>query len=165
VTVAWFTGLPSSGKSTLARAVAEALRQKRRAVIVLDGDELRAAMSPSPGYDETGRAGFYRTLGNLATLFAAQGLIVLVAATGHQRRFRDEVRASVARFVEIFVDTPLATCARRDAKGLYAVAERGGAPTLPGASLAYEPPLQPEIVVHPDDAHTVDHIAEVLSIP
>jgi adenylylsulfate kinase len=140
--VVWLTGPPSSGKSTLARRIAIALGEAGRARCVLDGDELRAAMVPPPGYDEAARAAFYATLARLAALLAVQGLVVVVPATAYRRAFRDEARALAPRFVEVFVSTPLETCKERDAKGLYAA----GTADLPGAGLSYEAPLAPEVV-------------------
>jgi adenylylsulfate kinase len=140
--VVWLTGLPASGKSTLAGRVAEGLRARGRATLLLDGDEVRGALAPAPGFDDAGRDDFYVTLGNLATLAARQGLIAIVAATAHRRRWRDRVREVAPRFVEIHVATTLDECRRRDPKGLYAA----GLPAMPGDALAYEAPVAPEIV-------------------
>ncbi len=157
--IVWLTGLPSSGKSTLAEAAAAALRARGEAVLVLDGDAVRAALVPTPGYDEAGRAGFYATLARLAALAARQGLTVLVPATAHRRRFRDAARAlAPARFVEVFVDTDAATCRARDTKGLYAAA--GPAAALPGAGVIYEPPEHPELRLRPSD----DGVTQLLAV-
>lgn len=145
-TVVWFTGLPSSGKSTLAGEVRSELRARGVAVAVLDGDAVRAALHPAPGYDPAARDDFYRTLADLAVLLAAQGLVVLVPATAHLARYRAYARAGAPRFVEVWVRTTADECARRDAKGLYAAASGGAAPGLPGAGVAYEEPLDPEVV-------------------
>jgi len=144
--VVWVTGLPAAGKSTLARRLVARLREAGVPAALLDGDEVRAALVPPPGYDEAGRAAFYETLGNLALALARDGLVAVVAATAHRRAFRDRVRARAPRFVEVFVDVPPETCAARDPKGLWAQARAGGAPELPGAALAYERPLAPEVV-------------------
>lgn len=141
--VVWLTGLPSSGKSTLARHLAAALRDQGRQVVVLDGDEVRASLVPTPGYDERGRADFYETLARLAALAAGQGLVAIVPATAPRARFRARARELAPRLVEVFVDVPLEECARRDAKGLYA---RGTA-DLPGASAPFEPPTHADVVV------------------
>jgi adenylylsulfate kinase len=144
--VVWVTGLPSAGKSTLARRLRDGLIAAGRPAVLLDGDAVRAALVPRPGYDPAGRDAFYETLGNLALALADQGLVAIVAATAHRRAFRDRVRARAARFVEVLVDAPPEVCAARDAKGLWARARAGEAPALPGAGIAYEPPLAPEIV-------------------
>lgn len=144
--VVWITGLPSSGKSTLARAVLARLAARGRPGLLLDGDAVRAALVPRPGYDAVGRGTFYETLGNLALLVARQGLVAVVAATAHRRAYRDRVRRRASRFVEVWVDASPEVCAERDPKGLWARARAGDAPDLPGVGPAYEPPLAPEVV-------------------
>ncbi|MDP1827665.1 MAG: adenylyl-sulfate kinase [Archangium sp.] len=154
-TVVWITGLPSSGKSTLAALVAAA----HGSAVVLDGDEVRAALRPVPGYGEAERDAFYETLARLAALLARQGHVVLVAATAHRRAFRDRARELAPRFVEVFVDTPLAECRRRDPKGLYARAEH----QLPGLGVTFEPPESPDVRVLPDDPGAVQRILACLT--
>lgn len=145
--VAWFTGLPSSGKSTLAAAVVVELREHGIVPVLLDSDHLRAALVPPPGYDQESRANFYATLARLAALVARQGHVVLVSATAHLRAFRDDARRLSPQFVEIFVDTPLEECRRRDTKGLYAA----NIAAVPGVGVTYEPPLSPDFTVTPSD--------------
>jgi adenylylsulfate kinase len=146
--VVWFTGLPSSGKSTLAAQVHARLLQRGRACCVLDGDAVRAAIVPRPGYTAEARDAFYATLARLAALLARQGLVVLVPATAHRAAYRAEARALAPAFVEVYVEVDAAECARRDDKGLYAAVDHGDAKGLPGRDLAYEPPVQPELVAH-----------------
>ncbi|HEU4532908.1 MAG TPA: adenylyl-sulfate kinase, partial [Polyangiaceae bacterium] len=117
--VVWVTGLPASGKSTFGRALVEALKAEGRAACLLDGDEVRAALEPKPGYDDAGRDAFYGTLASLASLLSHQGLAVVVAATAHRRAYRERCREIAPAFVEVFVDVPLGECRRRDDKGLY----------------------------------------------
>lgn len=144
--VVWFTGLPSSGKTTLAAKVAAALQQ-RHSVVLLDGDDVRAALRPEPGYSEEERDAFYETLARLAALIAEQGQVVLVPATAHLRFFRERARTLAPAFLEVFVDTPLEECVRRDSKGLYAL----GGPEVPGVGVPFEPPESAEVVVRPGD--------------
>lgn len=146
--VVWFTGLPSSGKSTLAARLADALRASARPCVLLDGDELRAALVPAPGYDAASRDAFYATLGHLAALVARQSLVAIVSATAHRRVHRDAARRAAPRFVEVFVDVPVEACARRDPKGLWAAARTGALRGLPGADLAYEPPPRPDVTAN-----------------
>jgi len=162
--IVWLTGLPSSGKSTLAQAVAASLRSSgREAIVVLDGDEARRALRPEPGYDVASRDAFYETLARLAALLARQGQLVLVPATAHSRAFRDRARAlAPGRFFEIYVDTPEAECRRRDSKGLYARADREGSATLPGAGVAFEPPPAPALVVRPGDPDATTRVVELV---
>jgi adenylylsulfate kinase len=142
--VVWLTGVPSSGKSTLARRAAEALRAQRRATCVLDGDAVRAALVPAFGYDERSRQHFYTSLANLASLLAQQGLVVLVPATAHRAGYRDYARSSAPRFIEVYVDAR-ADAEQRDSKGLYQAARAGRTQDIPGADLAYEPPPSPDV--------------------
>lgn len=161
--IVWLTGLPSSGKSTLAeRVVEELFACGQRRVVVLDGDAVRAAIRPSHGYDEAGRDAFYETLARLAALVASQGHMVLVPATANLRSYRERARSlGPGPFLEVFVDTDLDTCRARDAKGLYARAAREST-TLPGAAVTYEAPLAPELVVRPDDQLAARRIAGLI---
>lgn len=144
----WITGLPSSGKSTFAGVVRSLLEARARSVVVLDGDEVRAALVPPPGYDDAARDDFYATLAQLAALLVRQGVTVLVPATAHRRAYRERARGMVPRFVEVFIDVPLEETERRDAKGLYekARAAGGASGTLPGVGVSYEAPLAPDLV-------------------
>jgi adenylylsulfate kinase len=153
-TVVWFTGLPSSGKSTLARRVSERLRSAGREPVLLDGDAVRAALVPAPGYDAAGRDAFYATLARLAAALARDGHLVLVAATASHHAHRAAARALAPRFVEVWLDVPADECARRDPKGLWARARAGEAPHLPGAGEPYETPERPDVAARggEDDA-------------
>ena len=144
--VAWFTGLPSSGKSTLAERTRARLAEAGVPALLLDGDAVRRALVPAPGYLPAERDAFYETLARLAALLAAQGQVVLVAATAHRRAHRRLARSLAPRFLEIHVATPPGACEARDAKGLWAAARAGRAPLLPGVGIDYEPPEAPEVV-------------------
>jgi adenylylsulfate kinase len=144
--VVWITGLPSSGKSTLAERVRRRLIEAGIASCTLDGDAVRAALVPSPGYTPEARDAFYATLAGLAALLAGQRLVVIVPATAHRAAYRAEARRVAPRFVEVYVATGPEECQRRDAKGLYAATGAGLAAGLPGADLAYEPPDAPDVV-------------------
>lgn len=148
--VVWLTGFPASGKSTLAQSVAQALRSQQVPVCVLDGDDVRAVLRPTPGYDEQARADFYASIAALAALLARQGLVVLVPATAHRASYRQAARAIAPQFVEVFVDTPLAQCQQRDPKGLY----RQAPSSLPGTGAAYEPPTHPDFIASPSEPAT-----------
>lgn len=145
--VVWFTGLPSSGKTTLARALVEELRSQGRPACLLDGDEIRSALTPSPGYTQAERNDFYATLAGLASLLARQGLIALVAATAHRREYRERARRLTPVFFEVWVRTPLAECERRDAKGIYRRVRAGEIRGVPGVDEPYEEPESAALVV------------------
>lgn len=141
----WLTGLPASGKTTLARALQARLAQAGIATQLLDSDALRRVLTPNPTYAPAERDHFYGVLAWLAALLTANGVNVIIAATAAQRAYRDAARAQIARFAEVYVSTPLDVCAARDPKGLYAQAASNSASRLPGRGVAYEPPLRPEV--------------------
>lgn len=143
----WLTGLPASGKSTIARAAQAALAARGVRVAVLESDDLRRLFTPRPRYDASERKRFYGALAELARTLSADGVPVLVAATANLREYRDRGRAGIARFLEVFVDCPLPVCRARDPKGIYRKASGGSAPNVPGFSAPYEPPLRPEVTV------------------
>jgi adenylylsulfate kinase len=150
--IVWFTGLPSSGKTTLARRAQARLATAGRPAVLLDSDELRDVLD-AHAYAPADRDRFYRALAALAALLARQGVIALVAATAPHRRDRERAREAIGsspagRFVEVWVSTPLAACEARDPKGLYAQARRGETGQLPGVGVAYEPPVSPEVTAN-----------------
>ncbi|MBK9266592.1 MAG: adenylyl-sulfate kinase [Polyangiaceae bacterium] len=144
--VVWITGLPSSGKSALAERLRKRFLHAHRPTVVLDGDAVRAAIKPAVAYDEQARSDFYETLANLAALFAAQGLMVIVPATAHLRKYRDRAKELAPRYIEVYVHVSPARCAERDAKGLYAAVREGKVTGLPGADLPYDVPEAPDVI-------------------
>jgi adenylylsulfate kinase len=161
--VVWFTGLPASGKSTLAERVHDALTAAERPNVLLDGDEIRRAFVPRPGYTEEARASFYATLGKLAALIASQGHVVLVAATAQRRAWRGWARASAPKFIEVYVAATATECAERDRKGLYAAANAGVLNGLPGVGADYEEPASPSLTCAGGlDPEAVDRVIAAL---
>jgi adenylylsulfate kinase len=151
--IVWFTGLPSSGKSHLARRVQARLDQDHISSCILDGDRVRAVLRPAPGYSAAARADFYLTLGGLAVELALQGLIVLVPATANRRLYRDQIRQRTTRFIEVWLTAPLEECRLRDPKGLYAHFAGGEVHGLPGEDLVYEAPEHPEVSARGGEDH------------
>ena len=145
----WFTGLSGSGKSTIADAVAAALHDAGRPAYLLDGDNVRHGLNADLGFSAADRAENVRRIGEVARLMADAGLVVLVPVISPYRADRDRVRAAHAaaglRFVEVFVDTPLALCEQRDPKGLYAKARAGELTGMTGVDDPYEAPESPEL--------------------
>lgn len=148
--VVWVTGLPSSGKSTLAAALVQALAARGPPPEVLESDTVRRVLTPRPAYDDAERDVFYGALAWLAARFVRHGVPVIVDATAHRRRWREAAREAVPRFLEVFVDTPVEVCRRRDPKGLWRAADAGDLTTLPGAGVPYEVPERPDMHVHAD---------------
>ena len=145
--VLWLTGLPASGKTTLAKEIRKRLAERGVVAELLDADELRKILTPNPDYTDRERDWFYGVLVYLAELLSKHGVAVLVAATAHRRAYRDEARRRLPRFVEIYVECHIETCRRRDPKGLYAAAGRGEISSLPGEQVDFEVPESPEIRV------------------
>jgi adenylylsulfate kinase len=159
--IVWFTGLPASGKTTLARVVRDRLASSHSCVL-LDSDEMRDVLG-AHGYEEAARDRFYAALGRLAVVLARQGHIVLVAATAPRRAYRDNVRREMPGFIEVHVATSAADSEARDPKGLYAKARAGGAPDLPGVGVEYEPPVDPEVTAHGGhDAHAASTVERMV---
>lgn len=146
----WITGLPASGKSTLAKALVEALSTEGVHAAVLESDALRRILTPHPRYDEEEREVFYGAMADIGRLLTEQGVPVIFDATANRRAYRDRVRREIPRFLEVYIDTPLAVCIARDPKGIYRKAQEGSAATVPGVQAMYEPPVSPEIVIKGD---------------
>jgi adenylylsulfate kinase len=159
----WFTGLPSSGKSTIAEGLATQLRGEGFRVEVLDGDEIRRNLTPDLGFSRADREENVRRIGHLATLLARNGVIVLVPVIAPFAESRDKVRAAHAElglpFLEVYVATPSDVCAARDVKGLYALQRAGRLTGLTGVDDPYEPPVSPDVTI---PAH-VQTVAESIS--
>lgn len=143
----WLTGLPASGKSTVALALAAELAGKGVRAAVLESDAVRREITPQPKYDDAGRDAFYATVAYLARMLVLNGVPVIVDATANRRAYRDRARAAIPRFLEVHIRCPLAVCQARDPKGVYRRGAEGTAQHVPGVSAAYEPPLLPEVVV------------------
>jgi adenylylsulfate kinase len=145
--VIWLTGLPASGKTSLAYAMQQQLAQHSIPCLVLDSDDLRAVLTPEPEYSEAERCWFYRVIVYLAAWLAMNHMNVLIAATGNRRIYRERARCAIKRFAEVYVFCPLVVCQQRDSKGIYARAYTGEADSVPGIGVAYEPPFAPEVVI------------------
>jgi bifunctional enzyme CysN/CysC len=150
-TTVWFTGLPASGKSTLAYTVEAMLVADGRLAYVVDGDNLRCGLNADLGFSPQDRAENVRRLGHLAAVLADAGAVALVAAVSPDRTAREAVRRihdeAGLTFVEVHVATPLAVCQQRDPKGLYARARQGTMIGLTGYDAPYDEPFAPELVL------------------
>lgn len=148
----WLTGLPSAGKTTIAVGLAEQLRADGHRVQVLDGDEVRAALSPDLGFSKEDRDTNVRRIGYVAQLLAAHGITVLVPAIApyaiSRQAVRDRHTAHAVPYLEIHIATPVHTCADRDVKGLYARHAAGQISGLTGADDPYETPIDPDLRIH-----------------
>lgn len=147
----WLTGLPASGKSTIAFAVERLLIEVGHAAYVLDGDNIRHGLCGNLGFSAEDRAENIRRIGEVARLFADAGLITLTSFVSPYRADRDRVRSLHANgslsFFEVFVDTPVEACESRDPKGLYKKARAGELTNFTGVNDPYEPPVSPDLVL------------------
>lgn len=157
----WLTGLSGSGKSAIAHELAARLHARGLEPAVLESDVLRTQLTPFPRYDASDRDFFYGTLARLAALVVQAGRPALVDATANRRAYRDAARAAIARFAEVFVDTPLEVCEARDTKGLYRAAREARDVNLPGVRAPYEPPAAPEILVQGDRGTPAEGAARI----
>ncbi|MBV9504943.1 MAG: adenylyl-sulfate kinase [Acidobacteriia bacterium] len=144
----WFTGLSGAGKSTLSQMVARRLRECGAEVELLDGDVVRTRLSKGLGFSKEDRDENIRRIGFVCELLSNHGVIAIAAAISPYRALRDEVRRSVANFVEIYVECPIEVLAERDVKGLYRKALAGEISNFTGVSDPYEPPLAPAVTVN-----------------
>lgn len=143
----WITGLPASGKSSLAAALVEKLAEKNIHVQVLESDAMRQVLTPDLGYDRGDRAHFYHLLCVVGELLVRNGINVIYDATAAERRFREDARRRLPKFIEVYVRCPLEECVRRDPKHIYEKARQGIYSNVPGIQAPYEPPLNPEVEV------------------
>ena len=144
----WFTGMSGAGKSTISRLLEARLRALGAKVEVLDGDVVRTHLSKGLGFSKEDRDENIRRIGFVCELLSRNGVIAVAAAISPYRAVRDELRARIANFVEVYVECPIEVLAERDVKGLYKKALAGELTQFTGVSDPYEPPLAPEVTVN-----------------
>jgi len=159
----WLTGLSGAGKTTLGARVAEEIRARDRKVEVLDGDVVRTNLSKGLGFSREDRDTNIRRIGFVAKLLTRNDVAVVVAAISPYRAVRDEVRAEIGAFVEVFVRCPVEELIRRDVKGLYERALRGEVAQFTGVSDPYEEPLEPEVLVDTDKETVEESVAKIVA--
>lgn len=160
----WITGLPASGKSTLARALAKELGRRGTRVCILESDALRKVLTPAPKYDEAERDLFYGAIVHFAGILTDHGVPVIIDATGNRRAYRNRARTRIPNLLEVYVECPLSVCLSRDPKGIYRRGIEGTAPGVPGLSAEYEPPLRPDLVVRGDREDPGDAALSVVEV-
>ncbi|MEW6189512.1 MAG: adenylyl-sulfate kinase [Actinomycetota bacterium] len=146
----WITGLPASGKSSIAQAVRRLLKEREIDVEILESDDLRSKLLTLSTYTEEEREFFYNVLVCLGKMLVDHGINVVFDATANKRKFRDKARKEIQNFMEVYVKCPLEECMRRDPKGIYRAVKREEATTVPGAQVPYEEPLAPEVIIESD---------------
>ncbi|MGF1600279.1 MAG: adenylyl-sulfate kinase [Acidimicrobiales bacterium] len=164
----WLTGLSGSGKSTVAVELERQLLGSGRPAYLLDGDNLRHGLNGDLGFSAADRDENVRRVAHVARLFADAGIVAIVPLISPYRAARDLARrlheAAGIRFVEVFVDTPLAECERRDPKGLYALAREGRITGMTGIDDPYEPPTDPEMRLVPTDGDATAMAAGLVAV-
>src|SRR5437667_8018593 len=159
----WFTGLSGSGKSTIAFTLEHALVQRSRLAYVLDGDNIRHGLNKTLGFSAADREENIRRIGEVAKLFADCGVVTMTSFISPYRKDRDTVRAlhdaGQIPFIEIHVNTPIATCEQRDPKGLYKKARAGQLKGFTGIDDPYEAPDKPELVLD-GGKKSIDELAD-----
>jgi adenylyl-sulfate kinase len=165
----WLTGLPAAGKSTIAHGLERALVQRGRVAYVLDGDNVRHGLCGDLGFDAAARTENVRRVAHVARLFADAGGVAIVALVSPFAADREAARRLHAEaglpFLEVFVDTPLDECERRDPKGLYARQRSGALHGLTGRDAPYEPPPAPDVRVRTTDEGadaSVEHVLDAV---
>jgi bifunctional enzyme CysN/CysC len=162
----WFTGLSGAGKSTIATRLVELLGDAGVPAYHLDADVLRTGINRDLGYDAASRQENVRRLAEIAALFADAGMVAVVSSISPydegRRHARDLHHARGLGFLLAFVDTPVEVCAKRDAKGLYALSSSGNLPGLTGVDAPYEVPSAADVVLRPDDGTAEDLAQAVL---
>ena len=164
----WFTGLPASGKSTVAVAVERALVESGQVAYLLDGDNLRHGLSDDLGFSAGDRAENIRRVGHLTRLLADSGVVALAALVSPLKSDREIARtlneAAKLPFIEVYIATSLAECRRRDPKGLYARAQSGELRGLTGIDAPYEAPERADLVLDTAGADIDEMVAQVLDV-
>ena len=161
--ILWFTGLSGAGKSTVANLVEQKLHRGGGHTMLLDGDNLRHGLNRDLGFTEADRVENIRRVGEVAKLMTDAGLVVLCSFISPYRAEREIVRGLVPAgdFIEIFIDTPIEECVRRDPKGLYAKAKAGTIKNFTGFDAPYEPPMNPELHLR-TAGRTAEELAELI---
>lgn len=160
----WFTGLSGAGKSTLANEIEKRLVAMGKHTILLDGDNIRMGLNKNLGFKEADRVENIRRIAEVSKLMNDAGLIVLTAFISPYSRDRQNAREIIgSEFVEIYVNTSLEECERRDAKGLYKKARAGEIPNFTGISSPYEAPQNPEITIDTEQMTVNEAVEFVLS--
>ncbi len=159
----WFTGFSGAGKSTIADALTNELKSQGYQLEVLDGDEIRENLTKDLGFSKEDRDTNIRRIGFVAKLLARNGVIVLVPVISPYRAIREEMRANINSFVEVFVNAPLSVCEDRDVKGLYKKVRAGEIKQFTGIDDPYEPPTNPEVECRTDLEEISQSVDKIIS--
>jgi len=157
------TGLPGSGKTTIARELEPELKKRGWCVEVLDGDEIRQNLSKGLGFSREDRETHLKRVTYVAKLLSRNGVAVIAAFISPYRNIREYARKETTNFVEVFVKCSVEACAKRDPKGLYKKASAGQIKDLTGPQDLYEEPLQPDLVVDTERLNLRESVDTILA--
>jgi len=160
--VVWFTGLPCSGKTTIAKKLMEILKEQGRDVELLDGDTVRDYIR-NKDFSKEGRNKHLRYIALMAKLLAERGVIVLCSFVSPYKENRDFARSICKNFIEVYVKTPVEVCIKRDVKGMYKKALNGEIKGFTGIDDPYEEPENPEVMVETDKESVEESVQKVLN--
>ncbi len=164
----WFTGLPCSGKTTLAKNVEEILLERGLNVELFDGDEIRTNLTKGLGFSKEDRDTNIRRVGYVCNLLTRNGVVAIAAVISPYDNVREEVRATIGRFIMIYLDAPLEELIKRDVKGMYKKALAGEIKNFTGIDDPYEVPEKPEVHINTaeetveESTHKIIHTLELL---
>lgn len=161
----WFTGLSGSGKSTLANALEKALFERGIKTYILDGDNIRNGINKDLSFSPEDRTENIRRIGEVAHLMIDAGLVVLAAFVSPYRKDRTQIKNRVkhTNFIEVFVNTSVEECERRDVKGLYKKARKGTIKNMTGISAPYEVPEAPDVEVQTEHLSVEESIQKIIT--
>jgi len=164
--VVWLTGLPSSGKSTIAFTTEHLLVEQGRLAYVLDGDNIRHGLNKNLDFSAEDRAENIRRIGEVGKLFSDAGVVTFSSFVSPYREDRNAVREMMAKgdFIEVFIDTPVELCEERDPKGLYSKARKGEIQNFTGVSDPYEAPENPELVIKTSEGTPEDAAGQIIAL-
>lgn len=162
----WFTGLSGSGKSTIANAVEQTLFKKGMHTYLLDGDNVRKGINSNLSFSPEDRTENIRRIGEVANLMMDAGLVVLASFVSPYREDRENVKTTVGttNFIEVFVNTSIEECERRDVKGLYKKARKGEIKNFTGINAPYEEPIKADIEIKTETTDIDQAVQNIMNI-
>ena len=161
--IVWLTGLSGAGKTTIANRLKDLISQRDLNVEILDGDVIRTNLSQGLGFSKSDRDINIRRVGYVANLLSRNGVIVIVAVISPYRAVRDEVKANIHNFIEVYVNAPIEVCELRDVKGLYAAARDGKIKGFTGVDDPYEVPLNPDVTCYSDRESIDESVSKIVN--